>query len=482
MRNVIQFSLGVLLVLATAGLTGCADDDNSDAGPGPSSGTTLSALEVDEEVKLLLVPSSPQSVAGTSLVYEGDSITFATAPGALNLGEGYQVTYRGERYTLFTTELPVLAISTTGAVDDTRKVGGFVKFYDDSAPPYEYALGIEYRGGSSATHPKRSYSFELRESPESDVEVDAALLAMREDDDWILDGMYNEPNRLRDFTAHQLWLDLWLDNDLPAGARAGIQRQYCELFVNGSYRGVYYLGERIDRKQLQLTKHDGTLRGELYKGEEWEAAFRTVSAFDNNAGSWNGFESVYPDEDGLRDWSSLHDHVGWIINSTAQDFESQLAQRVDLDNAIDYFLFMNVLDAEDNWSKNLYTARVDQSEPYFFVAWDLDGTAGVDWEGERRPVTTDIHTNGLYDRLLSTASFRTALRQRWQALKDGQLSVDALVARYADNAERLERNGVYTRESLAGDVAQDYRADELDYLRQSLAARHNLLEDFISGF
>ena len=83
------------------------------------------------------------------------------------------------------------------------------------------------------------------------------LLNMRDDDDWLLFGLYNEPLRIRNVMNHQLWQDIhtpyYIDEE--EDAMAGIKTQYIELAVNNEYMGIYALCEQMDRKQLQLKKY-----------------------------------------------------------------------------------------------------------------------------------------------------------------------------------------------------------------------------------
>ena len=98
-----------------------------------------------------------------------------------------------------------------------------------------------------------------------------ALLGMTNDDDWNLQAMYNEPLRIRSKTNNDLWRminSLHYQNQEPEAIN-GVRIKYVELFINNEYRGLYCLGEKVNRKQLKLKKHNGNIRGELYKGISW---------------------------------------------------------------------------------------------------------------------------------------------------------------------------------------------------------------------
>lgn len=90
------------------------------------------------------------------------------------------------------------------------------------------------------------------------MEVDSGtkLLGLRDDGDWILDAMYIDHARMRNRLSTDLWIDMNKVPYLSKEPRAinGTRGYFVEVFLNNSYLGLYCLTERIDRKQLQLSK------------------------------------------------------------------------------------------------------------------------------------------------------------------------------------------------------------------------------------
>src|SRR5690606_38679473 len=122
-----------------------------------------------------------------------------------------------------------------------------------------------------------------------------------------LQAMYNEPLRIRSKTNNDLWrmVNTLQYQDKEPEAINGIRMKFVELFINDEYRGLYCLGEKVNRKQLKLKKHNGNIRGELYKGVGVGAnTFTAVPPYDNYVLKWGEFEYKHPDEE--TDWSNLH--------------------------------------------------------------------------------------------------------------------------------------------------------------------------------
>lgn len=90
------------------------------------------------------------------------------------------------------------------------------------------------------------------------------------------------------------------------------------------------------------------------------------------------------------------DFVSFVVYDDDATFSAEYKSKYDVTNAADYYIFMNLMRAMDNRAKNLFNAKYDTNQPYFYVPWDLNGTFGNDPLGDRDNVTNDILTNGLY--------------------------------------------------------------------------------------
>jgi len=276
--------------------------------------------------------------------------------------------------------------------------------------------------------------------------------------------MYNEPLRNRNKVSHELWQEIHqiYYKDKEPEAKSGIAMVYVELFLNNEYKGIYALSERIDRKQLKLKKYNKGIVGELYKGGDWGPAvmFTGLPAFDNTSLTWGGFEYKHPEEE--TDWSNLYDFVSFVENSTDQEFYSQYQKRFNLRNAVDYYIFLNLLRATDNTGKNIYLAKYKTGEPYYYVPWDLDGVFGTDWQGQYVNISNDILSYGFYKRLIKDNTykgFNETLYSRWDELRATVLTEERILAKFQASHYYLLSNNAYEREHT---VWQDFTYNEAD--------------------
>ncbi len=441
---------------------------------------------IDEDLKLIVcnkdITAHNDLSTTTSLTIDlnGNSYTFNTIPNKLENGKPYDVTFSSTVFKLYFSKLPLININTPNNIPDEPKVLASFTITDTSdAEAIESHCGIELRGGFSQSYPKKSYDLELWEDETGNNSSKESFLNMRKDDDWILISMYNEPLRIRNMMNHKLWREIHTPYyiDQEDKAMSGIRTEYVELAVNNEYMGIYALGEQVDKKQLQLKKYSTSIKGELYKGVSWGDAvtFSDLENYNNNSRTWSGFEIKYPKENDITDWNNLHSFVDYVINSTNDDFQNTIHDKFQMHNAIDYFIFLNLLRATDNTGKNVYIAKYNENEPYFYVPWDLDGTHGIIWNGERRDRTDDILSNGLYRRLFDTFFFNKAAANRWFELRENNaLETNRLVNNISESYNFLLENGNYERETLKWgaasidlsnlDYTYDWLAKRLDYL------------------
>lgn len=150
------------------------------------------------------------------------------------------------------SNLPLVFINTNGqTINDDPKIyadmgivwngQGKRNSITDPKNNYNGKIGIEIRGSSSQNFPKKSYGFETKSSSLADVDV--SLLGMPEENDWVLYAPYTDKTMIRDVLTYTL--DASLGHWSP-------RCRYVELFLNGSYQGLYVLMEKIKRNKNRV--------------------------------------------------------------------------------------------------------------------------------------------------------------------------------------------------------------------------------------
>lgn len=408
---------------------------------------------------------------------------FISPPDNLSYTNSYVVEdmMSSDQFVLYFTPLPIISIETNNIIVDEPKVQA-VFTYSDNEQTLSSNIGIEIRGGSSQSYPKKTYDIEFWDDEMGNLNVDMKFGQLREDDDWILDALYNEPLRLRSYTATKLWKQIQVPYyvNYEPKAKSGADVMYVEMFLNGVYNGLYNLSEPIDRKQLKIKKFNDNLRGELYKGYTWGAStFTSLPSYNNNSRVWGGYEFEYPKSSEITDWSLLYQFTNFVINSSESEFENDIWSRFEKDNFINYFLFLNLIRATDNTGKNIYLAKYKQGEPYFYIPWDLDGCFGTIWDGTNLNITDDILTNGFLSRVIdrNPKNILIDIANKWFENKNHVFSYASLSESVRQQYETLDNNKIYERESL---VYSNYSFEihDLNYTLDWIQNRLNFLDDY----
>ena len=152
------------------------------------------------------------------------------------------------------SNLPILLINTNNQpIPDEPKIVAQLQIIDNGPgkrnnltdkPTFSSKIGIEKRGATSQQlFPKKPYGIELRDTSGVNS-VNASLLGMPAESDWVLNATYNDKTLIRETLTYDL--NRQLSNYYTPRYR------YCEVVLNGSYEGIYILFEKIKRNKNRV--------------------------------------------------------------------------------------------------------------------------------------------------------------------------------------------------------------------------------------
>lgn len=409
------------------------------------------------------------------------------------------------------TFLPIVELSATALSQKPFRPGTLCLHDPEAEADSLYSVKLRYRGASALGFSKKSLAVKLVSA--TGAKIDRSLLGMRTDNYWILDAMAVDRARMRNRVA----MDLWLDMSTPPyyashehKARMGVRGRAVEVFFNGRYHGVYHLTERVDRKQLALAKTKGAeVHGLLYKSTQWSTwtllgLSRHAQAptgeqpprYDNAGGTWNAWESKYPEPDakGKRtDWEPLRNAITLCAAASDAEFCEKVGHVFDLPVVADYYLLCELLHAVDNSGKNMYWAVYDvQKSPMLTpVPWDMDGTFGRSWDGYRGDThaSNDYRSyllrhgqqNALFERLhkLNPEGWNERLAERYRTLRRSHFDADRLMSRFEHYHHLMQLSGADRRErarwNKVNGIGLNFQ-EEQTYIRSWLEQRLESLD------
>ena len=267
-----------------------------------------------------------------------------------------------------TYDLPIIFVDTKQKCLDknvTEKIPATMKVLDgktnnvaDSAKGTFYNIGIKVRGQSSALFPKPGYSVEVRD--EKGEGIDVSMFGLPPADDWVFHGPYVDKSMLRNALAY------WL---FRQAGRYAPRTKHFDLYINGVYRGVYVMVEKIKRGKYRVNvsklKETDIAGDSLTGGYIW--AFDKVGTNTGGGGSNNqggiqaeGFNTSdglnvilhYPKKANIQ--KQQEEYLKKYLNDLEALFKNGkngdgFDKYVDLGSAVDYVLHQEVTNNGDSY-------------------------------------------------------------------------------------------------------------------------------------
>jgi len=350
------------------------------------------------------------------------------------------------------SDLPIVIINTQGqTIKDASKITadmgviengkGMVNRVTDYFNVYSGKIGIEIRGHSSQGFPKKQYGIELRDSVGNSV--NAVLLGMPSESDWVLNASFTDKTFLRNVLAYKLGNDV---------GRYASKTRFCEVIINNTYMGLFILQEKVkrDKNRVNIKKLEAAdISGDALTG----GYIMKIDRIDPGDKYFNSvFPSVYPKtpkQDSPISYIHVYPNAANIlpvqqeyIKNYISQFETSLSKTtyndpflgyydyVDMDALVDNVLvneFVKTVDAY-RLSAHIYKNRDSEGGKLVFgPIWDYDISFGLadygnawlssDWEGEIGPYEGIWSQPFWMKKIFADPVFKNKLAKRWSELK-----------------------------------------------------------------
>lgn len=352
----------------------------------------------------------------------------------------------------------------------------------DSAVSMDYVYGersgtasVKWQGSSSLAYPKKNYT----------ILFDNAFEAA---DGWgaqkkyCLKANYIDFSHARNIVSAKLWGQVVKSRsnilsgltDLPnGGAVDGFP--IC-LYINGEYTGLYTfnipkdgwmfgMGSGMQECVLSAKNHSAATRFEaaaLCDGTDFEIAYIT----DETDTAW-AVESV----------NTL---ISAVMNSTGADIDSTIATYLDIDSAIDFYIFTALQTGGDNVDKNYLLSTYDGVK-WFMSTYDMDSTFGNQWTGKgynsvkSTPTLLDF-SNKL---MQLVRDYKTAaVKARYNQLRNTVLSEDNVLLEFENFIAGIP-SAIYEQDTKLWPLIPGTRTNNLPQIAHNYRLRVQLLDEQI---
>ena len=353
--------------------------------------------------------------------------------------------------TFTSSNLPIVIIDTFGqSIKDEYRIQANMKivyngegkrnYLTDSPNNYDGWIDIELRGSASLTYPKKQYRFETQDLSRNNL--NASLMGMPEENDWILYGPYDDQSLIRNVLAYQL------SNEL---GRYASRTRFCELVLNNDYRGLYVLLEKIkrDKNRIDISSLDALdVTGDAVTGGY---IFKFDKEKGENVGGWWSNRGIfyqyhYPKADEIlpgqknyiRDFMSQFESA--MTKPNISDPDEGYPKYIDVESFVDHFILCEYCKNIDSYRISNYMYKDRDSKGGKLnegPIWDFNLAFGKTWftEDAYRVDEWEIDHNRYkpndwpkvpfwWERLGHDPEFGRSVKARWNQLINSTLNED----------------------------------------------------------
>lgn len=364
---------------------------------------------------------------------------------------------------------------------------------------YDRKARMNYRGSSSLQNPKKSYAFVTGDKncdPSKKGSVKTKKQKMFGEDahkDWVLYASYQDDTYMRNVLSYHQYAEMtgfW-----------GPKCRFVELYVDGSYQGIYVFMDKITQDETRVNINEDT--GYILKYDKTDISDRNKTFITSHTGRLNvqgrdhAFEVDYPEDDDP-DWerklSAIKNKVDELENAILENDYEKLATIIDYQSWADWFIINEFTKNVDAYRIScVFTLNSIEDKIVANPIWDYE----LGW-GNRAPFNADTNTKTLmvetqsyyndafptpfwwigYNKsgcngILGDCKFKELVKERWakHTAEGGALNAEVLEVKIDSLAKVLATSSTSTSTNI-----------EASYLKNWATNRTNGLSSIITSW
>ena len=336
------------------------------------------------------------------------------------------------------TGIPRLDITTENRFAEINKRGYTPCTISLSDTEAEYTFtdlpgGIKGRGNSTwKLYPKKPYRIQF--------ETKTSIFGEQENRSWVLLAMYNDFSYIKDMIAFSFADSMNGDDFVPC-------YHYVELYINGSYKGLYLLTDQIDenkgRTDVEYTFTQNDTEVPFIVEMDDYAPEEGVLGIDYFDIGERHFNVKYPDDtdrytqaqfDYIENYVKTVDKLCRKKNVTL----AELSEYIDVDSFIDYYIVQELMGQSEIDFKSVYMSKAVDGKLKMGPVWDYDWAVNGPYLTKYKNINID-RTEGLYSGnnwfaclYKNSPEFKEALSKRYSEVREGFYEVLKTVSEEKD--------------------------------------------------
>lgn len=383
-------------------------------------------------------------------------------------------------------DLPVVYI--TGEIPTTKKyVKGEIEYISKTSKFKVYTY-IKLQGNSSLQYPKKNFTIKLYKNEARTIKANKEFKNWGAHNNFVLKADYIDILHARNVVSAKLWskvVQSRSDYDmLPDGIKNSpnngvIDGFPVQVYINGEYCGLYCW--TIPKCDWMVGMDSSNVNHALLSAEfndNGDIAYQ-YNPCNFNA-LWDGNSDYFDVEIGTND-TTLVSSLNRVISAVMNSDKTTLEQVLDIQGAIDYFIFQTVILGTDGLAKNMLLATYDMTK-WYLCPYDMDATFDLDWEGdildEYDTLPPGYSYNNRYSSLLTYImdGYNNEYKARYFELRKSVLSYSSIVDEF-EKYIAIYGEDIYIQDTINFPEIPSVSDNTLNSLRTFVKDRFNYLDN-----
>ena len=341
-------------------------------------------------------------------------------------------------------DIPMVFI--TGEIPTSKDyVRGKIEYKSKTNSFHAYTY-IKLQGNSSLSHPKKNFTVNLYTNEERNIKLNKEFKNWGAHNNFVLKADYIDILHARNVVSAKLWSKVVESrsdyNALPEELRnspnnGAIDGFPVKVFINGVYNGLYnWTIPKCDWMFGMNSKNLNHFALCAETNDNGNIAYKYNPCNFNSP--WNGVDGDnWSIEVGTRG-EALTDSVNTVIEAVNTSNFSILEGSLDIQSAIDYFIFQDIILGTDGLAKNMLLITYDGLK-WYLSPYDLDSTFDLDWNGQILDCYSsymgDVPPyNNSYSQLLALLQneYSSEISVRYSELRNGVLSKNSIISAFEE--------------------------------------------------
>ena len=384
-------------------------------------------------------------------------------------------------------DIPTIFIS--GAIPDSKSyVAGELEYISKTTKFHAYTY-IKLQGNSTLLTPKKNYTINLYSDEKRSIKLNREFKNWGFHNNFVLKADYNDILHARNVVGAKLWGKVvqsrndynTLPEELKTSPNNGAVDGFpVKVYVDGKYNGLYnWTIPKCDWMMGMNSVNTSHVMLSAEFNDNGDITYQNNPCNFNTL--WDGSEdyfSVDVGENSTELVSSLNAVIAAIINTDSVALE----QSLDINGAIDYFIFQEIILGTDGLAKNILLATYDMTK-WYLTAYDMDSTFDLDWNGEilggyasempYPPYNNEYSSLLMYIR----DNYHNAYIERYTELRKSVLSYSSIIEEF-EKYINIFGEDIYIQDTAIYPNIPSVTSNTLNSLRNFVSDRLKYLDDY----